>query len=249
MDTRYWGPSGWRLLHLISFSTVPKQKDLCAFFNTLAYVLPCKYCRKSFSENISADPVESADSISKWLWRIHNKVNDKLRKQHLCKIEDPTFQSVKSVYEERLSTGCTRTVFEGWEFLFSIAEGHPLSREGRKSTPIYGYPPVESLTDLEKNRWNILPPEDRLVYYNDFWKILPSVLPFKEWSEAWKKGVPDNRRDLFKHLWSNRCHMEKQLELLNSTTYNSLCRELKTYKSECSKSVRGKTCRKKRNRS
>lgn len=244
MDTRYWGPSGWRLLHLISFSD-RNREDVCAFFNTLAFVLPCKYCRQSFSDNIRKDPIEINDSIPRWMWRMHNKVNAKLRNQRLCKHEDPSFQTVKRIYDERLESGCTRTVFEGWEFLFSIAEAHPLSRQGRASVPIQGHP--DAVTDLEKNRWNLLTPEERMVYYNRFWELLPAVLPFKEWSAVWGTSpVPGNRKDLLKHLWAIRCEMESKLELLNSTSYNSLCKELRHHRSGCASSVRGKTCRKKR---
>jgi hypothetical protein len=41
--------------------------------------------------------------------------------------------------------------------------------------------------------------------------------------------------------------MEKDLNMLNSCKYKSLCKTLKTHRSGCSKSVRAKTCRKKRN--
>lgn len=252
MDTRYWGPSAWRLLHLISFAATPKQsKHICAFFRTIPYILPCKYCRKSFSEYIAKDPIESTDSIPKWLWRMHNDVNAKLRRQHLHSKDetDPTFKSVKDVYTERLAAGCTRTNFEGWEFLFSVAEAHPLSREGRGGTPIKGHPAPEMVTDpLERNRWNLMEPEERLVYYTQFWKLLPRALPFTEWTTIWERseGGTGCRKLCLKYLWNIRRTMETELELLNRTTYNSLCKELQQYRSGCTTSVRGKTCRKKR---
>lgn len=247
MDTRYWGPSGWRLLHLISLSKVD-HKDICEFFNTLAYVLPCKYCRQSFSENIKAHPIEKGESTAKWLWNIHNMVNEKLRYQRLCKLsEDPSFESVKKIYEQRLKAGCTRTYFEGWEFLFSVAEAHPLSRQGRSSQPVQGHPAIETITDpLERNRWNVMTPDERLVYYNRFWDLIPKVLPFAEWSEGWTKVSTDSRKELLRDLWKIRCGLETKLDLLNRTSYNSLCKELQRYRSGCSNSVRGKTCRKKR---
>jgi hypothetical protein len=59
MDTRYWGPSGWKLLHSISFSYSEKLKNKYKdFFNVVAFVLPCKHCRKSYSEYIIDDPVQ-----------------------------------------------------------------------------------------------------------------------------------------------------------------------------------------------
>jgi hypothetical protein len=105
------------------------------------------------------------------------------------------------------------------------------------------------MTDLEKNQWNLLEPEERMLYYNRFWRLLPTVLPFPEWSAVWHGEIPNTRKDLLKHLWKIRCEMETKLELLNSTTYNSLCKELKEYRSGCANSVRGKTCRKKRSAS
>ena len=114
MDTRYWGPSGWRLLHLISFGTNPSPK-VCEFMRMLPYVLPCKYCRKSLSEYMIGDPVEcNKTQLPKWLWRIHNDVNEKLRGQRLRVEPDPDFRTVETIYVERLEAGCTRTSFEGW---------------------------------------------------------------------------------------------------------------------------------------
>ena len=132
MDTRFWGPSGWRLLHLITFTYEPSQSEKVGkFFETLPYVLPCKFCRCSLTEYMDEDPVKDAltsrKALTKWLWRIHNKVNDKLRGQGLATAENPPFEAVKKVYEERISAGCIHAEFEGWDFLFSIAENHPFS--------------------------------------------------------------------------------------------------------------------------
>ena len=102
MDTRYWGPSGWKLLHSITFSYDEKLKDLYNdFFYTLAFVLPCKFCRKSYSEYIINDPIDisSKEALCKWLWRIHNDVNDKLRKQRLCNYENPPYNLVNNLYK------------------------------------------------------------------------------------------------------------------------------------------------------
>jgi len=252
MDTRYWGPSGWRLLHLISFSEPADKKILNAFFWTIPYILPCKFCRKSFSESIEKDPIDTSSSPAKWLWRMHNRVNAKLRSQHLYKgVADPTFSAVEKIYDDRLASGCSRITFDGWEFLFSIAEAHPLSRQLRRSTAIQGHPAIESIVDpLERNRWNVMEPEERLVYYTQFWKLLPMVLPFPEWREIWTRASSMNnalcRKECLKGLWNIRRQMEKELDLLNQTTYDSLCKELKAYRSGCGASVRGKTCRKKR---
>ena len=253
MDTRYWGPSAWRLLHTIvhaSSHISADTKALSTLFETLPYVLPCKFCRTSLSEYYAADPIPRvSNAFPKWLWRIHNMVNAKLRQQNLsCAAIDPPFSAVKEFYESRLAIGCTRTTFEGWEFLFSVAENHPLSIANRHSTPIPSAPTaVGHLSITEKNRWNLLTPEERLPIYVSFWLALADVLPFSEWKINNWKGVAtaaaENRTATVKALWTTRCALENELELLNRTTYSMVCKELKSFKSGCTISTRGKTCR------
>ncbi len=258
MDTRYWGPSGWRLLHLISFGAKKgdreRHKEICEFFNLLPYVLPCKHCRYSLSEYMVADPVDCAvrdGALEKWLWRIHNKVNAKLRRQKIPTAADPPFEKVEAIYKERLATGCTRTTFDGWEFLFSVAESHPYSRGAKLSSPIPGHPSFDELqTPLERNKWNVMTAEERLPYYQRFWEVLPLVFPFPEWTAAWKRAeeaaakeeMTCKRADCLKGIWAIRKAMETELELLNKTTYASLCKELRYYRTGCGR----KTCRRKR---
>ena len=191
MDTRFWGPSGWRLLHLIAFSYEPsKQKaHVRELFTMLPFVLPCKFCRASFADYIEEDPIEQAlksrDALAKWLWRIHNKVNEKLRGQGLLKEANPSFTVVKKVYEDRIAAGCTRTEFEGWDFLFSIAENHPLSFSMKKSLAMPGLPSVIVDSPEFRNRWNLMEGKERMIFYLRFWKSIGGALPFLSWSEAW----------------------------------------------------------------
>jgi len=248
MDTRYWGPSGWRLLHLITFAQNSKTQAnvIRTFFEMLPYVLPCKYCRASLSEYMMADPLDKVGAaLPRWLWRIHNRVNAKLRDQCLPTAPDPDFAAVRRIYEERLAAGCTRTSFEGWEFLFSIADNHPMARAVRSSAPMSGAPPATGLSPIEKNRWNLLTPEERMPFYEKFWEVLPNVMPFPEWRH-WTPIDTATRASTMSGLWKNRCRIEKELELLNQTDYSSLCQELRSHRSGCNKNKRAKTCRKKK---
>ena len=167
MDTKFWGPSGWKLLHLITFAkaepTHQEVADLKCFFSTLPYILPCKFCRKSLSEYMVKLPLEDAlkgggpYAIAKWLWKIHNSVNSKLREQKLLKESDPPFASVKKLYTAKFEAGCTRTNFEGWEFLFSVVENHPFSKQSIGGIPIKDAPDhIDPDDHLELNRWNKL---------------------------------------------------------------------------------------------
>ena len=248
MDTRYWGPSGWKLLHSITFSYEDKLKNYYNdFFYVIAFLLPCKFCRKSYSEYILNDPinVKSKESFTKWLWRIHNKVNEKLRGQGLCKYEDPPFSEVKKFYEEKLNRGCSRVIFEGWEFLFSIVEAHPTSKLSIASKPFDISENIQINTPLLRNIYNVMEPNERLTYYKQFWKLVPKVLPFKEWRNLWsdKNQGWDTRAESLKNLYAIRCDLENKLELQNKTKFSYLCRELRSYKSGCNKSKRSKTCR------
>ena len=95
MDTRFWGPSAWRLIHLIAFSDY-RSPDVYTFLEELPHILPCRYCRSSLAEYYINRPVPTQGTeIARWSYEIHNDVNNKLRKQgHLHK-PNPPFSEVK----------------------------------------------------------------------------------------------------------------------------------------------------------
>jgi len=261
MDTRFWGPSGWRLLHTITFAYNPKtdKTNTRELFETLPFVLPCKFCRTSLSEYMEKEPLEPAlesrDDLARWLWKIHNMVNAKLRNQKLNTYEDPPFESVENFYTDILARGCSRTEFPGWDFLFSVADLHPLSRAVQKSVSMPGAPPCDQIPSAEeKNRWNCLKPEERLPFYKKFWLAIGKCLPFKEWRKSWflhasiSAKALDSKESTMKWLWAARCAMERDLQLLNTCKYSSLCMNLKTFRSGCASSRRARTCRKRTNK-
>lgn len=254
MDTRFWGPSGWRLLHLITFTYDPDKckKGVKEVFEMLPYVLPCKFCRHSLSEYYEADPLapalKSKKTLSRWLWRIHNAVNGKLRGQGINTSPDPTFAEVQKVYAERVAAGCTRTDFEGWDFLFSVAENHPLTQSAKNSLPLEKPEGGEASTPDLRNRWNMMKPEERMEYYERFWKSLGCALPFAEWRDAWKDCHPrwtalQTKRTWIKELWKIRCCLENRLELANREEFGTLCKRLAEHRSGCGRKRRAKTCR------
>ena len=122
MDTRFWGPSGWKLLHHATYVyDNTHKKAYREFFESVPYILPCKYCRTSLTDYYEELPLE-LDHLVKWQYKIHNKVNDKLRSQGLHVGQNPTFQAVQKHYREWMK--CTQerermALF--WDFLFSVA--------------------------------------------------------------------------------------------------------------------------------
>ncbi len=107
MNVEKWGPFGWGFLHTLTFNYPdnPTQKIKNVYkryFTLTGDILPCKYCRASYKEFIKELPIdgalESREKLVRWFYEIHNKVNDKLRKQGR-KIKDPSFRDVCKHYE------------------------------------------------------------------------------------------------------------------------------------------------------
>jgi hypothetical protein len=122
MDVSFWGPSGWELLHLITF-TIGGLKEKKELFNTLDEILPCKYCRQSAQQFLDDDPPDN--NIAVWLYDFHEKVNQKLHKQHLedsnipDPIKSPSFESIIKKYQKILKD--REIDLPGRNFLLSIA--------------------------------------------------------------------------------------------------------------------------------
>ena len=131
MDTRFWGPCGWILLHGIinNYSNINidnKKEVYKLFFSSLPLVLPCIYCRRSLTQYYSELPLTdeilgNKKKLCKWIYDIHNKVNDKLRSQGLNDKQDPTFSSVC----KKISKKDYCKINKCWNFLYSIAMNYP----------------------------------------------------------------------------------------------------------------------------
>lgn len=88
--TKIWGPALWTGLHCITFGypinpTDEQKENYKQFFVSLGDVLPCKYCRISYKEYLEEDDtklnekaLKDRESLTKWLYKLHNKVNNKL---------------------------------------------------------------------------------------------------------------------------------------------------------------------------
>jgi hypothetical protein len=252
MDTKYWGPSGWKLLHLIAEAdTVQGRKINRQFWESLPYVLPCKFCRASLSDYYETHPIptRSAD-MSKWLYTIHNCVNEKLKSQGQDLPANPPYEAVSTHYRELLGRGCTESVFPGWEFLFSIADNYPGTAPSKPmpDTPAAVVKAADAgrLSIAELNRHNLLGNTARIRILRHFMDSVPAVLPFPLWSALWRRHCKKDYsgRGLIKRtLWCIRCALDRALERKSEKTYHGLCVELAAKRSGCSASRRAKTCR------
>jgi hypothetical protein len=239
MDTRYWGPSGWQLLHLITFAYDQSRKESYKqLFSLLEYILPCKYCRQSTEIFIKEIPptITSAKSTQEWLYKFHNRVNMKLRiQQEAGDIssgstdagspyqDDPSFSEVKKHYMEILNKKPTK--MPGLDFLSAI---------------IYNFP-------IEKSEQT----ETKKSAYINFFNLLGDVFPFKPIRDSIKSFLEkspienhiDSRKSLIKWYY-NMLKEVCQSNDIDCISYKSLCMTCAYYKSSCSKKTyRGKTCR------
>lgn len=257
MDTRFWGPSGWKLLHLITFSYKFSEKcakNFAQFFETLPYILPCKFCRASLTDYYRKYPflikntLDPKLNLKRWMYDIHNCVNDKLRRQGLNPNSDPKFVDVQKFYEKWEKCDWQQQLQTIWDFLFAVAYNHP-KESTHFSTPMPDCPKdVYKCKDAcEKNKWNILPLKERIRWFRRFWLYLPAVLPLgiaEKWNAAAKHNpaILDCRRSTLAWLWRMRCSLDSDFK----DPYTSICKKIGAYSSDCGKKKGAITCRKMR---
>jgi len=212
MDTRFWGPSAWQLFHLIAFKSEHPDDVL----NDMKDVLPCKFCRASTTEFVKKHPLRG--DPGKWLYEIHNMVNDKLRTQCAGDStvvnpgEDPEFEEIKARYSK-----LKMTAVPGRDFLFSIAVNYPTNPE----------------------------PQDMSVQ-REFLRHLASAYPFASLRKVFKKQPEptlDSRSSYMHWMYKLLKDLSKEVGV-SIRTYRGYAHHVAYYKSGCAKKTyHGKTCR------
>ncbi len=99
--TKIWGEHFWETIHCIAagypVEPTPEQKEHYKnFFIILQYVLPCRYCRESYGQFITTEEdliikdedLKNREGLTKWAYRIHNRVNKKLGVDYKLTYED-----------------------------------------------------------------------------------------------------------------------------------------------------------------
>lgn len=141
MDTRFWGPSGWQLCHLVAHSYSGKHTSAFkSFFENLQDILPCKFCRESTTKFVGEKPPDM-ENIAKWVYNLHNKVNHKLRSQCkedpkvICPPPDPHFEAVSNIYKALLAQPPTSP--PGLDFLFCVAYNYKSNPNRQAYSALY----------------------------------------------------------------------------------------------------------------
>ena len=105
MNTNKWGPSAWIFTHTIvanapEYLTEKQQEYYKNFFMDLKNILPCSYCRDSYTQILEVYPIDNylhKGYLLRWWWyNVHNYVNQKLNKP---KGYAPPFEEVLKKYD------------------------------------------------------------------------------------------------------------------------------------------------------
>lgn len=84
MDPNVWGPVTWDVLFTLSLRCASTHfAELSTLYRLLEHVLPCPSCRRSYivtRKALVAPTAADPDSCVRWLWSVHDVVNQKLGK-------------------------------------------------------------------------------------------------------------------------------------------------------------------------
>ena len=258
MDTRFWGPSGWKLLHLIAqepMTTLRHRKAVSAWVALLPYVLPCKYCRASLSDYFVAQPLTLDDlerpvAFGNWMYRLHNRVNEKLREQGLLTAADPSWEEVAELYGKEHAGLCKGSPLLGWDFMTAVAFNTPGA--DYVPNPMSDTPTTEPADVRTRNRYNLLTREERLPRLRAWWALTPAILPCAAWRRAWSRamavaGGPPleaGRDAMMRWLWQIEAHVCSDLRCPTPhASLGELCSTAEAFESGCGAAKKGKTCR------
>ena len=94
------------------------------FFKYLADVLPCGACRENYKKIISSGPLrldkvvfKNRDTFSKYLFRLHNKVQEDIYKKTNLECNKPMYKNTKKDYlkvkkfYERFRAKCSKNTY------------------------------------------------------------------------------------------------------------------------------------------
>jgi len=86
-----WGPALWLILHsacerigVHNMKKLPQEESRIwlGLLQRLRYSLPCPQCKKHYNALFSGNPITviTRDSVRRWLFHLHNQVNQRLEK-------------------------------------------------------------------------------------------------------------------------------------------------------------------------
>jgi len=96
-----WGPALWTILHSVSehigsqqLKKLPQEESRIwlGLLQSLRYSLPCPQCKKHFTLFFNQTPIRGIKDIRRWLYTLHNQVNQRLGKASYAEEELETYK-------------------------------------------------------------------------------------------------------------------------------------------------------------
>ena len=123
MNVNLWGPALWEVLHGCAY--LINENNFKAF-NIMMYelniLLPCIHCLRSYRDFYVPLPTQYQGSniyYMKYVYDLHNMVNNKLDKQKNRPSSNPSFEVIKK--RAALSEGHPFSKASAWKAIFAIA--------------------------------------------------------------------------------------------------------------------------------
>lgn len=128
--TKIWGPGGWTFMHSITFGypinpTNEQKKQYKHFFESVGDVLPCSYCRESYKNfiltgktKLTDEVMENRESLTKWLYFLHEAVNRKLGVDYGVSYNDvanryESYRAICNSLNDTHAVGCLKPRYAG----------------------------------------------------------------------------------------------------------------------------------------
>jgi hypothetical protein len=83
MNVNLWGPPLWDTLQASAFLCDAKNINAKNLFQSLSQLLPCKYCRDSYTQFYAVLGPPATGQAAEWVRSVHSLVNRKLASQRL----------------------------------------------------------------------------------------------------------------------------------------------------------------------
>lgn len=100
-----WGPALWLILHSAcerigahNMKKLPQEESRIwlGLLQRLRYSLPCPQCKKHYNAFFSGNPITviTRDSVRRWLFHLHNQVNQRLEKPAFSEESLPQYEAI-----------------------------------------------------------------------------------------------------------------------------------------------------------
>lgn len=229
--TKIWGPPFWETLHCAAAGyplepTDDDKKNYRDFYISIKNVLPCKYCRDSYTDFITKEKelmiedyvFESRENLMRWVYKLHERVNKKLGMTYNITFDDVLnrFESFRAKCVKGKKT-CAMPL---------NLKANSFGKADHKTAPIIDEKFFESFKSYAKTRGVefddvILKLKDLEHNNNAIWKKR-DIYCVKLIKKMRLEGIPSVEQDgVYKNLPTI-----KELKLIKMLSTNICCEEL-----------------------